>query len=89
MLPSSPSAAAPEPRRLPNGPSFAGDACPTAGLWSCSRASVLLSTSIAWWTENREVRLVGWGVWASRHNGRGMGVRVKRGMGVGRSDTWA
>ncbi len=61
MLPSSPSAAAPEPRRLPNGPSFAGDACPTAGLWSCGRASVLLSTSIAWWTENREVRAGGWG----------------------------
>ncbi|PNH07303.1 Mitochondrial division protein 1 [Tetrabaena socialis] len=45
---------APAPRRLPNAPGFAGDSCPTAGLWHGARSGVLLSSSIAWWTANKQ-----------------------------------
>ncbi|GIL54917.1 hypothetical protein Vafri_10619 [Volvox africanus] len=47
-------AAPPPPRRLPNAPGFAGDSCPTAGLWHGPRSNVLLSSCIAWWTSNKE-----------------------------------
>ncbi|PNW81290.1 hypothetical protein CHLRE_07g349850v5 [Chlamydomonas reinhardtii] len=44
----------PAPARVPNAPGFAGDSCPTAGLWWGGRSGVLLSSCIAWWTDNRE-----------------------------------
>ncbi|GLI67289.1 hypothetical protein VaNZ11_011474, partial [Volvox africanus] len=47
-------AAPPPPRRLPNAPGFAGDSCPTAGLWHGPRSNLLVSSCIAWWTSNKE-----------------------------------
>lgn len=44
------------PQRLANAPGFAGDACPTAGLWADAQAHVVAASSIAWWTQNRQVR---------------------------------
>ncbi|MEW5302463.1 MAG: hypothetical protein WDW36_005245 [Sanguina aurantia] len=39
---------------IPNVPTFAGDVCPVAGLWHSAKQGVLVSSSIAWWTENTE-----------------------------------
>lgn len=54
---SSPKDACRTPTRLANGQVFAGDVCPTAGLWRGvgQRERVLLSSTIAWWTDNKEV----------------------------------
>lgn len=42
--------------RVPNAPVFAGGACPVGALHCDTSAGVLLSSSIGWWTANKEVR---------------------------------